>query len=604
MISPIMRVALAVALLSTLAFQEQRPPQAPLPTFRTGIDVVELDVTVLDSDRRPVKGLTADDFIVVERGKTQPIVAFAAIDVPAPARTAAPWVREAPVDVLANDAENRRLVTIVMDDAYASFDPDVMNRAKQIAYSAIDELGPGDLASVIFTFQGRPQNFTSDRQKLRAAVASFVPKVSSFGPPIPCDPKRTTSCDVKALSIAAAALVAAPPGRKIAILISGGRAFSFGEVGDAKSRNEGPELQDMLRNLQRANITVYAFDVNGLLASAPVNDSLFTFAESTGGRAMANNNHPESLVPIAFAESSSYYLLGFQSAHTAADGSFHKVSVKVNRPGLEVRTRNGYYAPARARSNVEASNGLPGGDLPVEASVAAFASPGRPGAEVIIVGHLNVNDATAVSLSASAFDLVGKALGTQHQTVDIARATGSRGPDLPSHLPLRPGRYLIRLTAESGGKSGDVFLDADVPDFAKDALSMSGLLVQRSPAAPVSDKALAALIPITPTTRRTFTGRDDVAVFARVYQGGKGRVVPVRMSGKIADERNVAVGHQELVLEPEQFGTLRAADYRVRLPLSNLEPGNYLYELEAKSGAPVVRRTLRFSVTASSPSGR
>jgi len=56
-----------------------------------------------------------------------------------------------------------------------------------------------------------------------------------------------------------------------------------------------------------------------------------------------------------------------------------------------------------------------------------------------------------------------------------------------------------------------------------------------------------------------------------------------------------------LLLEPEQFGSARAADYRVQLPLAHLDPGNYLFEVEVKSGAPLVRRTVRFSIASGGP---
>jgi hypothetical protein len=72
--------------------------------------------------------------------------------------------------------------------------------------------------------------------------------------------------------------------------------------------------------------------------------------------------------------------------------------------------------------------------------------------------------------------------------------------------------------------------------------------------------------------------------------------VPVRVTAKVTDQRDVVVSHQELVLEPEQFDAQRAADYRVQLPLANLLPADYLFEVEAKSGAALVRRTIRFSI--------
>lgn len=67
-------VALASAAVITAA-QER-------PVFRTGVEVIQLDVSVLDKDRRPVRGLTAHDFTIFEDGKPQKVLAFNAIDIP------------------------------------------------------------------------------------------------------------------------------------------------------------------------------------------------------------------------------------------------------------------------------------------------------------------------------------------------------------------------------------------------------------------------------------------------------------------------------------------------------------------------------------------
>ena len=606
--------------LSSLAVMGQSSPAPQLPTFKTGVDVVELDVTVLDKDRRPVKGLTAADFSILEKDQSQPIVAFAAIDVPAPPPVTAPWLREAPLDVVSNDIQGRRLVAIVMDDAYTMYAPNNRIRAQQVGYSVIDQLGPADLATVVFTFQGRSQNFTSDRAQLKAAVDSFMPKIGGGGVPIPCM-TELHSCDVKALSIVASTLLTAPPGRKIAILISGGRAFTFGETGtqssalpvsgasstlpvaglSSSSRNEAPDLQQMFRDLQRANVTVYAYDAHGLTPDSPENDSLYSFAASTGGAAVANHNDPASRVPDAFRENSTYYLIGFQSA-AAADGRYHKIEVKVNRPDVDVRTRSGYYAqPKKAVKPTEVINGLPGGDLRLIVSAAAFAAPtARGDAEVVVVGRLDRSaDAVLrrVNLEVTAYDMDGKSHGTHRQGIDFnPTAKSPYGPDLLSRVPVRPGRYIFRLAADADGQSGRAILDVEVPNFQKEPLSMSGVLVERHPANKIVNAAIAAVIPVSPTTLRLFANREDVTVYAKVYQGGKGRLQPVKMSAKVTNAANVAVSHQDLVLEPEQFGVARAADYRIQLPLAHLDPGDYLLEVEAKSDAPPVRRTIRFSV--------
>jgi VWFA-related protein len=591
------RIALAVAVL----YLQSAAPQTPLPTFRTGVDVVQLDVTVLDKDRHPVRGLTADDFTILERGKPQPIVAFSAVDVPAPAPSAATWMRDAPVDVVSN-AENRRLVTIVMDDAYTKLEPDIMKRAKQIARNAIDQLGPGDLAAVVFTFLGRAQNFTADRSQLIQAIDSYTPKTTgSMGPPAVCDTKHR-SCDVETLATVASTLVSAPPGRKMVLLISGGRAFTFGEIGVPSSRSEGAELMKLFGDLQRANVTVYAYDAHGLETDGSMiaKESLYSFAESTGGRAVAFRNDPESSVADAFRESSAYYFIGFRRTSSTNEKEFHKIEVKVNRPGVQVHTRNGYY-PASKDRGAQTISGIPSGDLPLYVTAAPFAVSGRREAEVILATRIaSPTDATSdrsVALTTTAYDSEGKPHGTLRQTMTIAPKGGApTEPDLPGHLPLRPGRYMLNIAGTSEGRSGNVFVDVEVPDFAKDPLSASGLILHRRPAAPIRDPFLAELIATGPTTHREFRPSDDVGVLVRIYQGGKGRIVPVRMMARVKSDSDAIASNHESMLEVENFSAARAADYEVSLPLEHLSPGQYLLEVTAQSGARHVTRTARFSV--------
>jgi len=595
-----MKIALSPLLIFTLLQAQTPAPQGPLPTFRTGVDVVQLDVTVLDKDRHPVRGLTADDFTILDKGRPQQIVAFSPVDVPAPVSDVAPWMRDAPLDVVSN-AENRRLVAIVMDDAYAKLEPDVTKRAKQIARNAVDQLGPGDLAAVVFTFLGRSQNFTADRSQLVQAIESYTPKTTgAMGPPATCD-TRHRSCDVEALAAVASTLVTAPPGRKILILISGGRAFTFGEIGVPSSRSESADLVRLFGDLQRANVTVYAYDAHGLEVdgSMVAKESLYSFAESTGGRAVAFTNDPASSVADAFRESSTYYFIGFRTTGSN-EKEFHKVEVKVNRPGLQVHTRNGYYPPSK-HTPAETINGIPSGELPIYTAVASIAVAGRREAEVIFATRIGPEDVAItprdVALTTTAYDSEGKPHGALRQTVTTAPATGAAtGPDLPGHFPLRPGRYMLRMTATSEGSAGSVFVDVEIPDFVKDPLSASGMILQRRPAPPMRDKSLSDLVPGVPTTHRRFLASDDVSVFVRIYQGGKGRIVPVRMTARVRNERNTVASNYEGMLEIENFSGNRSADFEVRLPLAHLSPGAYLLEVDAQSGARHVERTARFTV--------
>ena len=274
--------------------------QEPAPRFRGGIDLVTLDVSVLDKNRRPVKGLTAADFAVLEDGKPQPVVAFNAIDLPEPPGAAggtdalassAPWLRDVASDVVSNQREPRRFVVIVMDDAHTAHE-DVLV-ARKVAHAVVDQLGPGDLGAVAFTDMGLRANLTEDRTLLRAAVDSFVthPDGGAVGnamqeryrkdrralggttaalPPPTCSYAGTShgpgACTTEVMKSIAQALTSAPQGRKTVVWISRGipRSLSMGTgLGPRNPRLEVAEQNAMLRSFQTQNINIYAFDPCG-----------------------------------------------------------------------------------------------------------------------------------------------------------------------------------------------------------------------------------------------------------------------------------------------------------------------------------------------------
>src|ERR1043165_1015685 len=148
---------------------------AQVPTFRAGIDLVQVDVSVFDKNRQPVRGLTAADFTIFEDGKPQKIEVFTAIEVPDVVTSKTEWVKRVSPDVTTNHADNRRLFAIVIDDATIQPDAPAMKRVKTAAHSVIDKLGPADLATVIFTRDNRnARDFTTDHVRLHAAVEKFT----------------------------------------------------------------------------------------------------------------------------------------------------------------------------------------------------------------------------------------------------------------------------------------------------------------------------------------------------------------------------------------------------------------------------------------------
>src|ERR1017187_5976525 len=163
-------VALAGVVVSA---GQARPAQQPV--FRAGTEIVELDVSVLDKDHKPVRGLTKSDFTIQEDGRPQQIVAFTAVDLPAPVPPSATWMTTAPRDVETNQIGEARIVVIVLDDALVGGrDPWKIKSTKDIARTIVNDLGPSDLAAVIFTGDNRStQDFTTDHPRLLAAIDKF-----------------------------------------------------------------------------------------------------------------------------------------------------------------------------------------------------------------------------------------------------------------------------------------------------------------------------------------------------------------------------------------------------------------------------------------------
>jgi VWFA-related protein len=597
-----------------------------------------MDVSVLDKERRPVKGLTAADFTILENDKPQPIVSFDAIDMPDAETTSATWVRDAPIDVVRNDRLSRRVVLIVFDDNHTPLDR--TNDVKRIAREIVDRLGPDDLGAVTFTEQGRHQDLTSDHDRLLKAVDSFVPHPATLA----CEhtgPYATkASCIIDVLVTASKALLAAPQGRKTLVYISAGYTYMprFDHMVNARTGMQQPipvgpgpvrvpdptayfntvlAMQTALTNLQRANVNVYAIDPTGVTGDimGPAKDWLRIFSEDTGGKATLSTNTPWEAVPTIFRENSSYYLLAFKPTPLVNDGRFHAVKVSVNRKDIEVRVRSGYYAPNPASSApapgaastpLDEAILLPvsGGDLAMATTVAPFAIPGQKTAALAIVTRLRDPLAAGdrkVEMVTRALDAdCGdcKKLPSTHQVATFTVRPGeASGAEVLSRLTLPTGNYEIRVAASLGDQLGTLLTHVDVPDFRKEKLSASGLVPSATPSVMTSDQqVLSDLLPIVCTATREF-GRDaSVTAFMRFYQFGAKAATPVQVTTTILDAHDRRVMDQPVLLEAVRFGASKSSDFKVDLPLATLDPGAYLLRIDATASGVSVTRQARFWV--------
>lgn len=185
-----------------------------------------------------------------------------------------------------------------------------------------------------------------------------------------------------AIAAAAATLrgFAAPPGRKVMLLLSGGWPFEVGEyaAGDDFPRYtpdttlaRGTELYAPLADTaNQLGYTVYSVDVPGLASpavdaevrtqgeaqinggvhferKANIQQTLNQIARQTGGRALLNSQRLDAFV-VAQSDTRSYYWLGF-SPTWKGDDDRHRVKLSVMRPGLRLRTREDYVDISRQR---------------------------------------------------------------------------------------------------------------------------------------------------------------------------------------------------------------------------------------------------------------
>ena len=635
---------------------QQPPPGTP---FRSGITYIQVDVSVLDRDRMTVRGLSPADFTVKEDSRPQTILSFSEIDLPAPDKPAAAWMRNVARDVDANDANTEgRLILIVLDDGQIRPQKSMEARVKAIGRRVVDEIGPADLAGVVFTkISSGAQDFTNDRAKLLAAIGTFAGHYGAANAPVTVadnTDRITTDGDhladyfnrisMSALGNVVKGLALAPNRRKALIYVSVGMSIPLNPTNDATNAGgststnfDDPgglraQMLDIFREAQRANVNIYSIDPSGLggvvdegVAALPdigsgsnpgldqKQEFLRTVAENTGGIAIANVRDFAPGVAQIFRENGSYYLLGYESPNAKPDGKFHKIDVAVNRPGVTVRTRRGFYDPRDTKTangggksspvNSAMTGLLPSADLKMQVTTAAFADNNRGDAAIAIAVSVRPNVPAGtrlvddVQLQASALDPAGTVKASAQELFHI-EGRGGRYERLLL-MNLKPGRYQLRIAMQSKAavKTGSVFTDIEVPDFSKAPLTLSGIILHAEPSLAVAPAdRLAAVAPVVPTALRDFFSGQHVTAFLRVYQGGKTPILPVSLRAQILDSRNMKVYDADQTLDRDRFNANRAAESRVELPIDRLAPGPYLFTLQATDPTGTVKRDVRFQI--------
>ena len=157
-------------------------------------------------------------------------------------------------------------------------------------------------------------------------------------------------------------------------------------------------------------------------------------ADVTGGFAITNTNDLAPAFERVVRESSTYYTLGFNSEYERRDGRFVRTEVRVKRPGLQVRSRNGYVAPLGEEPKPARVEG--GARLPAvaEALMSATSARGLP-LRVFAAPYRADRDrstiALVVEIDVTALDFVTTD-GARTSAIEVSYvATESRGKVVP-----------------------------------------------------------------------------------------------------------------------------------------------------------------------------
>ncbi len=268
------------------------------PQFISGVVVssVHVPVTVLDKSKKPVEGMKQADFEVSEDGVPQAITHFS-------------LQRDLPV----------RLGLVI--DTSGSMEKTLPEVQRVVLGFLRDLLRPVDRAFVI-AFSDRPallEGFTSDFGALeRALIALRADRSTAFFD----------------ATIYGLFQFSGVRGRKALILLTDGE--------DNASKNPFDRALDYA---QRSGVTLYTIGVDLPMTQVRARSHLSRLAHVTGGEAFFLGRN-DSLTPVydqINRELRTQYQLVYTSSSTAAADDFRKVSVKVARAGVEVRTIAGYY---------------------------------------------------------------------------------------------------------------------------------------------------------------------------------------------------------------------------------------------------------------------
>jgi Ca-activated chloride channel homolog len=307
---PVSKGLLAAAVLllfypSTASAQKQ-DDEAPVAVFRSGTELVDLPISVLDKAGKLIPDIPQSAFKVYENNIEQPVVSFRRDDIPVS-------------------------IGIIIDNSGSMRDK--RSKVAAAALALVKNSNPQD-EEFIVDFNDDAyldQPFTSDIQKLETTLQ----RIDSHGG---TSMREAISMSIDYMNQAASR------SKRVLLVVTDGNDNNPGGIG----------LEALVRKAQASEVLIYCI---GLLNEEEPSEArlarraLKELAEASGGQDYYPKDlaEVEQITPQVAHEIRNQYLLAYSPTNPALDGTYRKITVKV--VGYEkatVRTRSGYYASSDA----------------------------------------------------------------------------------------------------------------------------------------------------------------------------------------------------------------------------------------------------------------
>jgi len=541
-------------------------------TLKVESNIVLTNVVVRDKKTgEVVKGLKASDFTVLENGKPQKVSSFdfqsvdeaVALKENATVSGKTPTIADLVKHNFAADPsqlKDHRLIVMFFD--LSTMQPEDIDRAVEAAQDYINKkMQAADLVALVSmsTALNMDQDFTSDKSALLKGVGRYNgSQGTGFAAGNEGGNSGGTADDASSFTADDSEYNALNTDRELYAIRT--IAKSLEKVDQRKSllyfsgglTRQGIENQASMRAATnaavRANMAIYSVDSRGLQALPPVGDAskgslrgtaaysggamqsqldanfgsqevLATLSSDTGGKAFFDSNDFAPAFQQIQHDTEAYYIVGFRSTNTAPDGSYRRLTVKLNRNDVKIEYRPGYYAPADFQHqktedreqalNEQMHSELPATDVAVYLQALYFRMEDNrffvpvslivPGSQIPFVKNGDRSKAN-IDILGQVKNAQGIAVGNVRDTVkltlDAAQQVERKNIQYSTGFTLAPGRYHLKFVVRENetGRMGSFETDLQVPDLKKSPLKLSSIVLASQQTSNTTKKTVNPLV--------------------------------------------------------------------------------------------------------------